>query len=107
MIQTLLSVGSTGFQLIRSGVNDGRTYYFEDDTLGNIFLYYLDSTNTKIIVNKSFGTVDYENGEIMIGYSTPVTFVATDITNSVISSSCFAVWTRRSGKTICIFGFRY
>ena len=29
-------VYSTGFQLDQGGVNDARTYYFEDDGLGNI-----------------------------------------------------------------------
>jgi hypothetical protein len=70
-------VYSTGFQLLSGGVNDGRTYYFEDDTKGNIYLFYLDSTSTKIITNSTFGTVDYANGEVMIGYTTPVTFVNT------------------------------
>jgi hypothetical protein len=77
-------VYSTGFRLLIGGVNDGRTYYFEDDGLGNIYLFYLDSTNTKIITNSTFGTVDYTNGEVMIGYSTPVTFVNTLLPNSVI-----------------------
>ena len=75
---------STGFQLLTDGVNDGRTYYFEDDTKGNVYLFYLDSTNTKIITNTTFGTVDYEIGEVMIGYSSPVTFVRTILPNSII-----------------------
>tara|TARA_R110002012_G_scaffold8579_1_gene39533 strand:- start:2303 stop:4162 length:1860 start_codon:yes stop_codon:yes gene_type:complete len=77
-------VYSTGFQLLADGVNDGRTYYFEDDTKGNVYLFYLDATNTKIITNTTFGTVDYTNGEVMIGYSTPVTFINTVLPNSVI-----------------------
>ncbi len=75
---------STGFQLLNDGVNDGRTYYFEDDTKGNVYLFYLDSTNTKIITNTTFGTVDYEIGEVMIGYSSSVTFVRTILPNSII-----------------------
>jgi len=75
---------STGFQLLTDGNNDGRTYYFEDDTLGNVYLFYLDSTNTKIITNATFGTVDYTNGEVMLGYTSPVTFVNTILPNSVI-----------------------
>ena len=82
-------VASSGFKMIRAGVNDNITYYFEDDTLGNIILFYLDSANTKIIVQKNFGTVDYQKGEVMIGYTTPVTFVSTDITNSVIQVRAF------------------
>jgi hypothetical protein len=75
---------STGFQLLTDGVNDGKTYYFEDDTKGNVYLFYLDATNTKIISNATFGTVDYTNGEVMLGYSTPVTFVNTVLPNSAI-----------------------
>ena len=75
---------STGFQLLTDGVNDGRTYYFEDDTKGNVYLFYLDSANTKIITNTTFGTVDYANGEVMLGYSTAVTFINTVLPNSVI-----------------------
>ena len=77
-------VYSTGFRLLNEGINDGRIYYFEDDTKGNVYLFYLDSTNTKIITNTTFGTVDYVNGEVMIGYTTPVIFVNTVLPNSAI-----------------------
>ena len=77
-------VYSTGFQLLVDGVNDGKTYFFEDDTKGNIYSFYLDSTNTKIISNPTFGTVDYVRGEVMIGYTTPVTFVKTSLPNALI-----------------------
>ena len=75
---------STGFQLLVDGVNDGKTYFFEDDTKGNIYSFYLDETNTKIISNSTFGTVDYVKGEVMIGYTTPVTFDKTSLPNSLI-----------------------
>jgi hypothetical protein len=81
---SLAVIYSTGFQLLTDGVNDGRTYYFEDDTKGNVYLFYLDSANTKIITNTTFGTVDYANGEVMLGYSTAVTFINTVLPNSVI-----------------------
>ena len=77
-------VYSTGFQLNQDGVNDGKTYYFEDDTKGNIYLFYFDSTGTKIVKNPTFGTVDYANGEVMLGYVTPVTFVNTIELNDLI-----------------------
>ncbi len=77
-------VYSTGFQLLVGGVNDGKTYFFEDDTKGNIYSFYLDEANTKIISNLTFGTVDYVTGEVMIGYSTPVTFAKTSLPNSLI-----------------------
>jgi hypothetical protein len=44
----------------------------------------LDETNTKIISNSTFGTVDYVKGEVMIGYTTPVTFDKTSLPNSLI-----------------------
>ena len=75
---------SSGFQIERGGVNDGKTYYFEDDTNGNVYLFYLDENNTKIVTDPTFGTVDYIKGEVMLGYTTPVTFVSTVKPNSVI-----------------------
>ena len=77
-------VYSTGFQVSRDGVNDGRTYYFEDDTKGGIYLFYFDETGSKIVTDPSFGTVDYTIGEVMIGYTTPVTFVNTVEIGSII-----------------------
>ncbi len=76
---------STGFQLINDGKNDGRTYYFEDDTKGNVYSFYLDAAGTKIVTNTTFGTVDYEKGEIMLGYSTPIIIANTIEPNSGIS----------------------
>ena len=77
-------VYSTGFQLSIDGVNDGRTYFFEDDTNGNVYLFYLDSSMDKIIVDPTFGTVDYVTGDVQLGYTTPVTFVSTSLPNSII-----------------------
>ena len=77
-------VYSTGFQLLQDGVNDGRTYFFEDDTRGNVYLFYLDSSNDKIITNATFGTVDYQTGDVQLGYTTPVTFVSTSLPNDII-----------------------
>ena len=77
-------VGSTGFQLLINNVNDGREYFFEDDTFGNLYAYYMDQDDTKVITNKTFGTVDYTNGEIQIGYINPVTFFSTTEPNNVI-----------------------
>ena len=77
-------VYSTGFQLIQDGVNDGRTYFFEDDSFGRIQTFYIDSTGEKIIGNPNFGTVDYDKGEVMLGYTTPVVFANTVEPNSII-----------------------
>ena len=75
---------SSGFQLLQNGVNDGRTYYFEDDTKGGVYLFYLNEQNEKVVTNSTFGTVDYDEGEVMLGYTTPVTFVGTSTVGSVI-----------------------
>ena len=77
-------VYSSGFQLLQNGVNDGRVYYFEDDTKGGIYLFYLTEQNEKVVTNTDFGTVDYDQGEVMLGYTTPVTFVGTSTIGSVI-----------------------
>ena len=75
---------STGFQMAINGVNDGRTYYFEDDGKGVVYAFYFDENNTKVLSNIQFGTVDYSNGEIMIGYQTPVTIVSTVEPNNMV-----------------------
>ena len=77
-------VYSTGFQIIINKVNDGNTYYFEDDTKGNLWLYYVKADGTKVIVDYRFGTIDYAKGELMIGYTNPVTFVSTVEPKSLI-----------------------
>ena len=66
------------------GTNDGNTYYFEDDTKGNIVLFYLNALNEKVIANPTWGTVDYEHGQVKIGYQKPVTIVSTSVPNSII-----------------------
>ena len=84
-------VYSTGFQLLQDGVNDGKTYFFEDDTLGNVYLFYLDESNEKIITDMTFGTVNYVTGDVLLGYSSPVTFTNTSLPNSVIQIRAFPV----------------
>lgn len=78
------SVYSTGFQLSINGVIDPVTYYFEDDSEGNVYRFYLDNNNSKVIADKNFGTVDYTKGEVKLGYSTPITIVNTTVENDVI-----------------------
>lgn len=73
-------VYSSGFTL----EGDTKTYYFEDDTQGKIYLFYLDSLNNKIITDKEFGTVDYERGEILIGYQKPITIIGTSLPNALV-----------------------
>lgn len=76
------SVYSTGFTM----ANDTKTYYFEDDSNGNIYTFYTDDTNTKIIVNKNFGTVDYSKGEVKIGYDQPITFTSSSVNDQTGNS---------------------
>jgi hypothetical protein len=73
-------IGSTGFTLL----DDTTTYYFEDDTKGNIYTYYFSSSGAKTIKDAQFGTIDYVKGEIMIGYTTAVTFASTILPGSTI-----------------------
>ncbi len=79
-------VSSTGFTLKIDGVEDKRTYYMEDDTKGVVYTYYYDNENNKVIGNKLFGTVDYETGEIKLGYikGQDITVVTTVIPNGII-----------------------
>ena len=73
-------IGSTGFTI----TGDDKIYYFEDDTKGIIYKYYFDENNVKIPINKEFGTVDYEKGEIMLGYKEPISFSGTVLPLDVI-----------------------
>ena len=74
------SVGSTGFTL----AGDSNVYYFEDDGIGNLVSYYFSDNGTKNIGDPNFGTIDYENGELKIGYVTPVTFTGSVLPSSII-----------------------
>ena len=83
------SVYSTGFQISVNGIIDETVYYFEDDSQGKLYRFYLDSTNSKIIVDKDFGTVDYIKGEIQLGYQSPVTIVNTTVDNDIVEIRAF------------------
>ena len=79
------TVFSTGFQMLNAnGTNDGFTYYFEDDTKGNLRLFYFNDSNQKVVTQPNFGTVDYAKGEILIGHVTPVTFVNTNVGSDIL-----------------------
>ena len=78
------NVWSTGFTQSIDGVKDPNTYYLEDDGAGNLYSFYLDENNSKVITNKKYGTVDYVKGEVYIGYDLPVTIVNTTVSNSVV-----------------------
>ena len=60
------------------------TFYFKDNTNGVIILYYRNANDEEIIQDSSFGTVDYETGDVRIGYSTPVTITSTIEPNNML-----------------------
>ena len=78
---------STGFTL----VGDTKTYYFEDDKKGTVYSFYFDSLNNKIIANKQFGTVDYDKGEVMIGYDTAINITSTKVSGSIVEVRAYPV----------------
>lgn len=53
---------STGFYI----PNRTRIHFLDDDAVGNIRLYYIGSDQTKVIVNPNIGTIDYENGNVIV-----------------------------------------
>ena len=75
------SVWSSGFQI----QDDAKTYYFEDDTKGNMILFYFrEKDNKKKIVDKQFGTVDYTTGTVKVGELSPITVVNTNVGSDII-----------------------
>jgi hypothetical protein len=81
-------VSSTGFYMTVNGVNLPNIYYFEDDTKGNIYSFYYNESNTKVIANTLFGTVDYETGELELGY---IKGQEITIYNTVLAGGMFQV----------------
>jgi hypothetical protein len=53
---------STGFYI----PNSTRIHFLDDDSLGNIRLYYIGSDQSKVIVNPEIGTIDYVNGNVIV-----------------------------------------
>ena len=79
-------VTSTGFYLTINNFNSPEIYYFEDDTQGNVYTFYFNESNQKIISNTLFGTVDYETGEVELGYNKgqEITIWKTTLANGVV-----------------------
>ena len=46
----------------------GTTYnaFIQDDGIGNLYVYTIDNTGSKVILNKNIGTVDYTNGTVKL-----------------------------------------
>jgi hypothetical protein len=53
---------STGFYIPTSSL----IHYLDDDANGNVRLYYIGPNFEKVIVNPSIGTIDYEQGRVII-----------------------------------------
>ena len=53
---------TTGFYI----PNSVRVHFMDDDSAGNVRLYYLDESFNKVIVNPTIGQINYELGEIVI-----------------------------------------
>lgn len=77
-------VSSTGFRMEINDIFDERVYYMEDDTKGNIRTFFYTETNDKIIKDNYFGTVDYESGDIYLGYKVPIKIINVTTDNELI-----------------------
>ena len=53
---------TTGFYIPSST----KIHYLDDDSSGNVRLYYLDDAFNKVIVNPSIGDINYALGEIVV-----------------------------------------
>lgn len=60
-VNPIKNISSTSFRLY----NDSELYYIEDDGIGNIRRFHY-SNNLKVFDSLTFGTVDYQTGEIKI-----------------------------------------
>ena len=78
------SVYSTGFGMLVNGINDGVTYYMEDDGNGIVYRFHFNELNQKIIDDDNFGTVDYTKGEVMFGYNSDLTIVNTTVDGAIL-----------------------
>jgi len=77
-------ISSTGFRMEVNGIFDEREYFMEDDTKGNIRTYFYTETYEKIIANNFFGTVDYETGDIYLGYKVPIKIINVTTDNELL-----------------------
>ena len=57
------SLITNGFKRVDGG---NFTYYLNDDGVGNIRLFYINTDGTKQYINGNWGTVDYVEGEVTI-----------------------------------------
>lgn len=57
----------------------GRTAYFDDDGSGNLRIYYITDSNTRVYTNETAGTVNYSTGLVTINSFLPTAFVGSSI----------------------------
>lgn len=53
---------STGFYIPNSNL----VHYLDDDTNGNVRLYYIDANFQKVVVNSSIGEINYAEGRVVV-----------------------------------------
>jgi hypothetical protein len=53
---------STGFYI----PNSTRIHFLDDDSAGNVRLYYVNEQQEQVFVNKTIGTIDYEAGQVVV-----------------------------------------
>ena len=56
--------------------------------LGKLRTFYFNNLNQKIIADKDFGTIDYDRGEIKIGYQKPIKIIETPGLDGIIQVRC-------------------
>jgi hypothetical protein len=72
-------------------VNKDTQEIFLEFPLGKLRLFYINSLNQKVYVDNEIGTVDYDKGELLIGYEKgkDLTVIDTEIENGVIEFRAF------------------
>ena len=72
-------------------VNKSTQEIFLEFPLGKLRLFYFNSLNQKVIVDPEIGTVDYDIGELKIGYEKgkDLTVINTEVENGVIEFRAF------------------
>ena len=72
-------------------VNKDTQEIFLEFPLGKLRLFYINSLNQKVYVDNEIGTVDYDKGELKIGYEKgkDLTVIDTEIENGVIEFRAF------------------
>ena len=72
-------------------VNKDTQEIFLEFPLGKLRLFYFNSLNRKVYVDNEIGTVDYDKGELKIGYDKgkDLTIIDTEIPNGVVEFRAF------------------